>query len=100
MVKPVPEGLQIQVRLTPKASRDAINGWAADADGQPVLKAGVTAVPDKGKANAALIALIAKSWGLPKGRIEIIRGETDRNKTLILRDIKALPPGAPPLPGA
>jgi hypothetical protein len=100
MVKQVPEGLQIQVRLTPKAARDAINGWVTDANGHPVLKAGVTAVPERGKANAALIALLAKSWGVPKGRIEIVRGETDRNKTLILRDISTLPPGAPPLPDA
>ena len=99
MVKPVPEGLQIHIRLTPKASRDAIQGWAADANGQPVLKVSVTAVPEKGKANDALIALLAKSWKLPKGTIMLVRGETDRNKTLILRDLSALPPAAPALPG-
>ena len=98
MVKPVSDGLQIHIRLTPKASRDAIQGWAADADGQPVLKVSVTAVPEKGKANDALIALLAKSWKLPKGAIMLVRGETDRNKTLILRDLSALPAGAPPLP--
>ena len=99
MVKPLPEGLQIQVRLTPKAARDAVNGWAADADGRLVLKASVTAVPEKGKANAALIALLAKEWKLPKSAIHLARGETDRNKTLILLGLSALPPGAPPLPG-
>ena len=98
MVKPVPEGLHIHIRLTPKASRDAILGWVAGADGQPVLKVSVTAVPEKGKANDALIALLAKSWKLPKGAILLVRGETDRNKTLILRDLSTLPPGAPPLP--
>lgn len=98
MVKPVPEGLQIHVRLTPKAARNAIQGWTAGPEGQWVLKASVTAVPEKGKANDALVALLSKSWKLPKSAILIARGETDRNKTLILRDIDTLPPGAPPLP--
>lgn len=99
MVKPVPEGLQLHVRLTPKASRDAIQGWTAGPDGQWVLKASVTAVPEKGKANDALITLLAKSWKLPKSAVLIVRGENDRNKTLILSDINTLPPAAPPLPG-
>jgi uncharacterized protein (TIGR00251 family) len=98
MVKPVPAGLQIHIRLTPKAARDAILGWVADVDGQPVLKVSVTAVPEKGKANDALIALLAKSWKLPKTDILLVRGDTDRNKTLILRNLSALPSAAPPLP--
>lgn len=99
MVKPVPAGLQINVRLTPRASRDAIQGWAAGPDGQWVLKASVTAVPEKGRANDALIALLGRSWKLPKGSIMLVRGETDRNKILILRDLSALPAAAPALPG-
>lgn len=98
MVKQVPEGLQIHIRLTPKASRDSINGWAEGPDGQPILKAGVTAVPERGKANDALIAMLAKAWKLPKSAILLARGNTDRNKTLILKGISELPPGAPPLP--
>jgi uncharacterized protein (TIGR00251 family) len=97
MVKPTKDGLQINVRLTPKASRDAIQGWIWDAEGHPVLKVGVTAVPEKGKANEALIALLAKSWKLPKGGIVLVRGDTDRNKTLILLDLSKLPEKAPPL---
>lgn len=77
--------ITIHVRLTPKASRNAITGWAEGANGQRFLKASVTAVPEKGKANDALIALLAKTWGIPKSSIVIERGATDRVKTLILQ---------------
>ena len=79
--------LQIAVRLTPKASRNAILGWVEGADGTRVLKVGVTAVPEKGKANDALIALLAKEWKIPKSSIVITRGQTDRNKTITLHQI-------------
>lgn len=75
---------KIQIKLSPKASRNAINGWEMDAEGQRLLKVSVTAVPEKGKANKALIALLSKSWRIPKNNIEIIRGETDRLKLLRL----------------
>lgn len=76
----------ISVRLTPKAARNEIKGWVADADGQPVLKVSVTTVPEKGKANEALIALLSKSWKIPKRNITIIRGEIARTKTLLIKD--------------
>jgi uncharacterized protein YggU (UPF0235/DUF167 family) len=81
--------LKINVRLTPKAARNAIKGWAADAAGNRYLKAGVTAAPEKGRANQALIALLAGEWDIPKNSIAIVRGETDRNKTLLLLGISA-----------
>ncbi len=81
------QNLRLAVRLTPKASRNAVQGWAQDAAGNRFLKVSVTAVPEKGKANKALIALLAKEWDIPKKSIEIIRGETDRNKTLMLTGI-------------
>ncbi len=77
-------GLKLAVRLTPKAARDRIDGVAAEADGGSVLKVGVTAVPEDGKANAALIKLLAKQWKLPKMAIAITAGATDRRKTLII----------------
>lgn len=98
MVKRTEKGLQIRIRLTPRAARDAIGPWMEDARGEPVLKVAVTAAPEKGRANAALIALLAKSWRLPKSAIVLVTGETDRNKTLLLNDIFNLPSQAPPLP--
>lgn len=75
---------KIQIKLTPKASRSFIRGWDIDVHGQKVLKVCVTAVPEKGKANKALIALLSKSWRIPKSSIEIIRGETDKLKLIVL----------------
>lgn len=81
------DGVRLFVRLTPKASRNRIEGVAAEAGegGGAVLKVSVTAVPEAGKANQALIALLAKTWKLPKTAIAIASGATDRRKTLFIR---------------
>jgi uncharacterized protein (TIGR00251 family) len=86
-VKDKTQNLRLHVRLTPKASRDALQGWIEDTAGQRVLKASVTAVPEKGKANKALIELLADEFEIPKSAIEIVRGETDRNKYLIIKNV-------------
>ncbi len=72
----------LQVRLTPNASRDGIESWRVDAAGQSHLAARVRAIPEKGKANAALIALLAKQLAIPKRDIDVIRGATSRLKTV------------------
>jgi uncharacterized protein len=82
---PVPEGLRLFVRLQPKARRERIEAIVAEPDGRVALKVAVTAPPEDGKANVALIALLGKSWRLPKSAIEIVGGATDRRKTLLLR---------------
>lgn len=81
-VTPGSDGVTVSVRLTPKASVNRIQGLIADAGGGMALKASVTAVPEKGKANAALIKLLAKAWSLPKTSLTVISGVTDRNKVL------------------
>jgi len=83
-VSAVPGGSRLAVRLTPKASRDGIGPVALDADGLAVLKAQVTTVPEDGKANAALIALLSKRFKLAKSRFTITAGATDRRKTLFI----------------
>lgn len=70
--------------MTPKASADRIQGWVEDETGQPVLKLSVTAVAEDGKANKAVIALLAKRLKLPKSAIEIASGQTSRHKTLLI----------------
>ena len=74
--------LKLSVRLTPNGGRDTIDAVERDADGAAYLKARVTAVPEKGKANKALIALIAKTLKLPKSAITVISGDTARKKIL------------------
>ena len=83
--RPVADGLRVTLRVTPKASANRIAGMAVDAEGAPALKVGVTAPPDKGKANTAVVRLLAKEWGLPKSDMEIILGETSRSKSLLIR---------------
>ncbi len=77
-----PGGVSVNVRLTPKASRDRIGPVAEDANGGAVLKVQVTAAPEDGKANKALIKLIAKAWRLPKTALSVKKGAKDRNKTI------------------
>ncbi|WP_298726609.1 DUF167 family protein [uncultured Ferrovibrio sp.] len=78
------DGLRLFVRLTPKSGRDAVEGLKPTADGGAELAAKVTAVPEKGKANAALIKLLSKALKLPGGRFEIVAGETDRHKQILI----------------
>ena len=77
-------GLIARVRLTPKAARNAIGGTVADAQGIPALKATVTAPPEGGKANKALIGMLAKSWRVAKTSISVKSGATNRQKTLLV----------------
>ena len=81
-VAPVADGVKVQLRLTPKAARDRIDGIAAEADGGALLKVSVTTVPEDGKANAALVKLLSKEWRVPKSAISIVQGATDRRKVL------------------
>jgi uncharacterized protein YggU (UPF0235/DUF167 family) len=75
--------IRLKVRLTPKGGRDAIEGWAGFGDTR-VLKARVIAVPEDGKANAALIALLADTLHIAKSRIQIVGGTTSRLKSIAL----------------
>lgn len=70
-VKP---GATIEVRVTPKTSRERI-----DASADPI-RVYVTAPPEDGKANKAVQKLLAKALGVPKSRLELIRGQTSRDK--------------------
>ena len=80
----VADGLFLRVRLTPNARRDAVTGVAADQDGVAWMTASVTAVPEDGRANKALIKMLAKAFRMPKGAVAIVRGSASRNKTLRL----------------
>lgn len=74
--------VRLTVRLTPNGGRDAIDGWETGADGESHLKARVSDPPDKGKANKALVALIAKAAGVPKSAVSLVSGDTQRKKIL------------------
>lgn len=84
ILTPTDDGVLLKVRIAPKASANRIGQPYGDA-----LKVSVTAAPEKGKANAALVKLLAKTLGIAKSDIEVIAGQTDRNKTLKLRGLSA-----------
>ncbi len=79
------DDLILHVRLTPGAAKDDVQGiWTDDKNGQ-WLGAKVRAVPENGRANIALIALLAKRLDCPKGAILLESGDTNRLKRLRIR---------------
>lgn len=80
--------LQLRLRLTPKSSRDAIEGLT-DAPEGPAIKARVRAIPENGAANKALIATVAKWLSLPKSNISLSSGAKSRTKLLSIVIAKA-----------
>ncbi|WP_071672571.1 DUF167 domain-containing protein [Nioella nitratireducens] len=75
-------GARLALRVTPKASRNAVT--PPEADGDP-LRVYVTTVPEGGKANAAVLKLLSKALGVPKSRLEIVQGATGRDKVVEVR---------------
>ena len=72
------------VRLTPRARADRIVGVETDARGQRVLKVWVAAPPVDGKANQALVALLAAAFDLPKSAVAVVGGAAARTKRVTL----------------
>jgi uncharacterized protein YggU (UPF0235/DUF167 family) len=73
-------GLEIAVRLTPRASRAGIGGQVVEADGSAWLAARVTAPPEAGKANEALLKLLAGTLGVPASTCRVAVGAGARRK--------------------
>ena len=80
---PAPDGVILRVRVTPKSSKDVVEGLDATAQG-PALKVRVRAVPDKGAANAAVAETVARWLGVPKSTVRLAGGSTSRVKSLAI----------------
>jgi uncharacterized protein (TIGR00251 family) len=74
----------IAVQVIPKAGRDAVDGLVTDAQGRVWLKIRVSAAPEEGRANKAVLALLAKHRGVAPSRLSLISGETGRKKRVKL----------------
>ena len=83
-VRDVPGGAAFEVKVSPKASRAGIG---PEHDG--ALKVSVTAAPQNGKANRALIEELAAALALAPGRLEIRRGARGRRKEILARGLSA-----------
>ena len=79
MAKKPEDSCTLKVRVQPKASRNQVDGFE---DG--TLRLRVTAPPTEGKANAGVIALMAKTLGVSKSRLEIVRGHGSRDKVVAI----------------
>ena len=77
------------MRLTPRGGRDAVDGWAIDGAGRPILKVRVAAPPVGGEANDALVALIAKALKRPRGAVSVAVGAGGRIKQLEIEGVSA-----------
>ena len=72
----------IEIHLQPGAKRNEIVGFK-----EGVLYAKVTALPQKGQANRALVELMAQTLGMPKSAIDIIRGQSSRSKVIAVQGL-------------
>ncbi|THD70413.1 DUF167 family protein [Phenylobacterium sp.] len=81
--------MRLTVRVTPRGGRDALDGWAADAEGRPILKVRVAAAAADGAANAAVLALLAKSLGRPRSALTLVAGQTARLKRIEVEGLEA-----------
>jgi uncharacterized protein (TIGR00251 family) len=76
------DGVRVAVRLTPRGRADRLEGIAHLSDGAAVLKISVTAPPAEGRANDALLQLLAREWGVPRRDLAIVGGLKSRSKTV------------------
>ena len=76
------DAVLLSLRLTPRSSKDALEGVETLADGRSVLKARVRAVPEDGKANLALLRLLADQLDLPIRALSLATGATGRTKVI------------------
>ena len=80
-LEPHAEGWVLPVKAQPGASSNGIRGeWNG------MLKVCVTQAPEKGKANQAIIAVLANAFALRKSQIELLNGDTDSRKKFLLRE--------------
>jgi uncharacterized protein (TIGR00251 family) len=72
----------LRVRLTPRAARSQIDGWDGD-----LLRVRVAAPPVEGKANDALLRLLAKALDVPPSRLRLVKGRTSREKVIAVEGV-------------
>lgn len=85
MITAVPGGVEISLHIQPRASRTEVVGAHGDA-----LKIRLAAPPVDGEANDELVRFLAKTLGVPKSAILIVRGATGRRKVVRVGGVDAV----------
>src|SRR5262245_62029164 len=84
MLEAHPQGIVLSVRAQPGAKRAGICGQHGS-----MLKVAVTQVAEKGKANAAIVEVLAEALGLRRSQLQLLSGETSRAKRVLVQGITA-----------
>ena len=79
MIKKTSEGILVNIKIVPNSSKNEI------VIEEEFIKVKITAQPIEGKANKALIEFLSKKFKIPKTSIEIVKGETNKEKTLLFK---------------
>ena len=79
MIKSVEDGIIVKIKIVPNSSKNDI------ILEDEFIKVKVTAQPIENKANKALIEFLSKSFKVPKTNIEIIKGDTSKEKTILIK---------------
>lgn len=79
MIRKTNEGIIVNLKISPNAKKNEI---IKDGD---IIKVKITALPIDGKANKALVEFFAKNFKIPKTSIEILKGETSKEKTILFK---------------
>ena len=82
MARPAVNGVNVKVRVRPKAAGNQVVGYRDDT-----LPLRVTAPPEAGQANAAVISLLAQTLGIAKSRVRIVRGHASRDKLVVVESL-------------
>lgn len=83
MIKEVSNGIIIHIKIVPNSSKNDI------ILEEEFIKVKVTAQPIENKANKALIELLSKTFKIPKTSIEILKGDTSKEKTLLIKTLNS-----------
>jgi uncharacterized protein len=83
-IRDTPSGVTFQIKVQPRAKKNAITGEIGDA-----LKLALTAPPVEGRANQACIEFFAEVLNVPRSSVTIAAGESSRNKVICIAGITA-----------
>jgi uncharacterized protein len=97
-------GLRVAIRVSPRSQADRVVGIIPTAAGGRAFKVTVSAIPQNGRANEALLQLLARDWDVPRRDLTIVQGASSRNKVVAIagdprRLIKKVTAAVAGLPG-